>query len=220
MNWLAIPIKPRWGFVLQDLSILAKVELQFYFEEEFVVAASHRAGEDGDVLGVQEVVDHALDGGALAAQPQLPLQREMAHVIGQEAARDAADLVAGGGEAFAVGVPLVGELPAAPAGCGREVGRVSRHIDELLAVGRVGLVEVTALVDGRRVGVVAHQGEMPVGVQLHLSGEGGLNAVVMYAFEVGGLPEAFGVGCPQNPVCDVGVEGGEVGFEGAAGADE
>jgi len=27
MNWLAIPIKPRCGFILQDLSIVAKLEL-------------------------------------------------------------------------------------------------------------------------------------------------------------------------------------------------
>ena len=36
----------------------------------------------------------------------------------------------------------------------------------------------------------------------------------MNAFEVGGLPEALGVGGPKNPIGDVGVEGREVPVEG------
>ena len=148
--------------------------LQFDFQEDFKMAASHGTGEDGDVLGVPEVVDDTFDGGTGAAPVELSLQGEVRHIIRSEAACDVGNLIAGGRVALAVGVPEVGQLPGSPACRGGDVGRVARHIDELLAVGRVGLVEVLALIDGGCEGIVSREGNVPVCRQLQLCGEVGL----------------------------------------------
>ena len=89
------------------------------------------------------------------------LERQVAHVIGLETACDAANLVAGGGVAFAVGVPLVDERPRAPLETGGEVGGMKGYVDELLAERRVGGIEVFALIDGGGIGVVASERELP-----------------------------------------------------------
>ena len=78
------------------------------------MASGHGTGEDGDVLGAEEVVDGSFEGGLQVAEAELLLKGQVTHVVGLQTSCDVADLVAGGCEALAVGVPLIGERPRAP----------------------------------------------------------------------------------------------------------
>ena len=144
---------------------------------------------------------------------ELLLQRDVVHVVGAQASRDEADFVARRGEALAVVSPLVAHRPRPPSEHSREVGRVARHIDELLAVGGIVAVALFALVDRGREGIVGRQRQAPLVPHAHFGLAHQFRAVAVYPFQIGRLPVSPGIGCPENPVVDVGVEGREVELE-------
>ena len=79
-----------------------------------------------------------------------------------------------------------------------QVGFVVTYITDegFIKIGSIGGIEVLAMVERGRVGVVTGESEVPVEWEVQFGGEGELCAVVMYLLQVGGLPVAFGIGRP------------------------